>query len=176
MDRYARGDDAAFAEVYDGVGPRVLGYLVRSTADRHLAEDLAQQTFLQMHAARGTYVSGSDVVAWAFAIARCLLIDRHRRAWREVPVEEPQAGASNDPPPDEVMQAAQAATRLEQALARMPETQRVAFELLKLDGLSVAQAADVLGTTPTAVKLRAHRAYEALRASLRDEDPLELAP
>jgi RNA polymerase sigma-70 factor (ECF subfamily) len=55
-----------------------------------------------------------------------------------------------------------------EVLAKLPETQRVAFELLKQEGLSVAEAAQVLGTTPAAVKLRAHRAYEALRRALGD--------
>jgi RNA polymerase sigma-70 factor (ECF subfamily) len=48
--------------------------------------------------------------------------------------------------------------------------QRVAFELIKQDGLSVAEAAQVLGTTVAAVKLRAHRAYEALRGALRGSE------
>jgi RNA polymerase sigma-70 factor (ECF subfamily) len=61
---------------------------------------------------------------------------------------------------------------LQQTLDSLPESQRVAFELIKGDGLSVAQAAETLGTTVTAVKLRAHRTYEALRSALRDASPL----
>jgi RNA polymerase sigma-70 factor (ECF subfamily) len=52
----------------------------------------------------------------------------------------------------------------------MPEAHRVAYILVRQEGLSVAEAAEVVGTTPTAMKLRAHRAYEALRAALRDEE------
>jgi RNA polymerase sigma-70 factor (ECF subfamily) len=66
------------------------------------------------------------------------------------------------------VQAQQLATRIQRELARLPETQRVAFELVKQEGLSLAEAAQVLGTTVAAVKLRAHRAYEALRAVLGD--------
>ena len=51
-------------------------------------------------------------------------------------------------------------------LARIPSSQRVAFELLRVDGLSHDEAAQVLGTTVNAVKLRAFRAYSALRAVL----------
>ena len=58
--------------------------------------------------------------------------------------------------------------RIGAELERLPENQRVAFELIKQDGLSVAEAAQVLGTTVAAVKLRAHRAYEALRAALAE--------
>ena len=53
-------------------------------------------------------------------------------------------------------------------LSRLPESQRVAFELIKQDGFSVAEAADVLGISVSAVKLRAHRTYEALRSVLGD--------
>ena len=170
MDRYARGEDAAFGDVYDAVEPRVRAFALRGTRDRAAAEDLTQHTFLRMHAARASYVEGSDVLAWAFAIARSLMIDRNRRLWREVVLEQPEQGASRDPAPDEVVQATQAKARLQKALAGMPEKQRVAFELLKFDGLSIAHAAEVLGVTSTAVKLRAHRAYEALRESLGDDE------
>jgi RNA polymerase sigma-70 factor, ECF subfamily len=51
-------------------------------------------------------------------------------------------------------------------LNRLPEASRVAFELIQLDGLSIAEAAEVLGTTSAAVKMRAHRAYQTLRERL----------
>ena len=73
---------------------------------------------------------------------------------------------SLDASADDVVIGKEMAARLEGELRRLPENQRVAFELIKNEGLSVAQAAQVLGTTVTAVKLRAHRAYEALRAVL----------
>jgi RNA polymerase sigma-70 factor (ECF subfamily) len=55
---------------------------------------------------------------------------------------------------------------VERELSRLPETQRVAFELLRVDGLSHDEAAEALGTTVNAVKLRAFRAYSAIRAVL----------
>jgi RNA polymerase sigma-70 factor (ECF subfamily) len=50
----------------------------------------------------------------------------------------------------------------------MPEGQRLAFELLKRDGLSLVEAAEILGIGVGAVKVRAHRAYEAIRAVLHE--------
>ena len=64
--------------------------------------------------------------------------------------------------------ARETAARLQRALGSLPETQRRAFELVRLDGLSHEQAAATLGVTVCAVKLRAHRAYEALRSALED--------
>jgi RNA polymerase sigma-70 factor (ECF subfamily) len=170
MDRYARGEDAAFAEVYDGLAPRLFGFLLRQTRDRAKAEDVVQQTMLQMHRARGRFLPGAEVTPWAFAIARRLLIDQHRRGGREVlaPTDDDVADVlvSLDAPADEVAMAKEVAARVKKELERLPENQRVAFELIKQEGLSVAEAAEVLGTTVAAVKLRAHRAYEALRSAL----------
>ena len=175
MDRYARGDDAAFAEVYDLLAPRLFGFALRSTRDRGKAEDVVQQTMLQMHRARGRFVPGAEVVPWAFAIARRLVIDQHRRRGREVLAANDDDSATEllialDAPADQIAIAKELAAALTAELAKLPENQRVAFELVKQEGLSVAQAAAVLGTTVAAVKLRAHRAYEALRAALAGRD------
>ena len=174
MDRYARGEDAAFAEVYDKLAPRLYGFLVRRTHDRAKAEDILQQTMLHIHRARGRFLPGAEVMPWAFAIARRLLIDQHRRGGRELLAkgDDEDVGdllVSLDAGADELAIAKEVATRLGEELQRLPEKQRVAFELIKQDGLSVAEAAQVLGTTVAAVKLRAHRAYEALRSVLSSE-------
>jgi len=173
MDRYARGDDSAFGAVYDGLAPRLQSFLLRYTHDRAKAEDVVQQTMLKIHRARGRFTLGGQVVPWAFAIARRLLIDHHRRGGREIlaPTSDDtltQLLAAVDAPADDVAIAKEVAEHLANELARLPENQRVAFELIKQDGLSVAEAAQVLGTTVAAVKLRAHRAYEALRVVLAD--------
>jgi RNA polymerase sigma-70 factor (ECF subfamily) len=70
--------------------------------------------------------------------------------------------------PEQLVEAREFAQRFADALARLPESQRTTFELLKQDGLTLAEAAAVLGVTVTAVKLRAHRAYESLRVALGD--------
>lgn len=181
MERYAGGDDAAFAVVYDGLAPRLMAFLVRYTRDRARAEDVVQQTMLQMHRARGRFTPGAQVVPWAFAIARRLLIDSHRRGGREVlsPTGDDdyeQVLAAVDARADDVAIAKEIAAKLGEELAKLPENQRTAFELIKQDGLSVAEAAQVLGTTVAAVKLRAHRAYEALREVLADIDPKSSKP
>jgi RNA polymerase sigma-70 factor (ECF subfamily) len=170
MERYACGDDSAFALVYDAVAPRLYGYLLRQTRDRARAEDLLQQTMLHIHRARARFLPGAEVTPWAFAIARRLVVDGVRRERREVLAEdgEPDPGASLDPSADDLVHAHEIANRMQRALAGLPASQRAAFELIKQEGLSVAEAAQVLGTTVSAVKLRAHRAYEALRGALGD--------
>ncbi len=175
MDRYADGDEAAFATVYDLLAPRLFAFFVRRTADRVLAEDLVQQSLLHMHAARNAYARASDVVPWAFAIARNLLVSSRRRGRREVlfATQEEAAAAldarrERSDVPDGALGAAELARRAAKALASMPEPHREAYLLVRRDGLSIAQAASALGATETAVKLRVHRAYEALREALAE--------
>lgn len=169
MGRYAGGNDAAFADVYDAVAPRIHGYLLRQTRDPAAADDLLQKTLLQIHRKRGTYVAGLAVLPWAYAIARRLCIDEFRRQktdmlWsaRELADDHGLDGAA----PDDEVGYRQLLQRLETELQSLPETQRAAFDLLRIEGLTHDQAAQVLGTTVNAVKLRAFRAYRTIRAVL----------
>lgn len=126
-----------------------------------------------MDPARRNHVRGSDGRQWAFAIGRNLLTDARRRGAREVlfPTAEDEADAfdaetSRDSCPKGLAAAQQMAHLVTEELARLPQSQRDAYDLIRREGLSVAETAEVMGTTPTAIKLRGHRVYEALRAVL----------
>jgi RNA polymerase sigma-70 factor (ECF subfamily) len=125
-----------------------------------------------MHRARGTFLKGGAVLPWAFAIARRLVLDQVRsddRTLRVLRCDDGSASALAVSPvdrPEQVAEARQLAASLAATLARLPGSQRTAFELLKRDGLTLAEAAASLGVTVTAVKLRAHRAYVSLRGTL----------
>ena len=169
MGRYAEGDAQAFEVVYDQLAPRLYGYLLRQTRDVARAEDLLQQTFLLLHRNRGSFSPGAPVVPWAFAIARRLSIDQLRRARFEGSSSDGAAGAdcaTADPQPDALASARQLDGQFRQAFAKLPASQQAAFTMIRQEGLTMAEAAAVLGTTASAVKLRAHRAYEALRQAL----------
>jgi RNA polymerase sigma-70 factor (ECF subfamily) len=129
---------------------------------------------LQMHHARSHFSAGAAVTPWAFAIARRLLIDTIRKEGRECFTEDQHFGEATegtlpDAGPDALIARQRLVRRLDQELARLPEAHRIAFELVQRDGLSMAETAQVLGTTVAAVKLRAFRTYEALRAVLGEQ-------
>jgi RNA polymerase sigma-70 factor (ECF subfamily) len=172
MDRYARGDDEAFDEVFLQGSPRVFGFLLRVCGDRSLAEDLTQEAFSRIHRARGRFVAGSAALPWMLAIARNALLDNWRReevrrvAGKRDPVAEEVRVAPPDSRGDEVLSARETLDLVRRTLNRIPRLQREAFVLLRFEGLSVREAANVLGATESAVKLRAFAAYEALRAAL----------
>jgi RNA polymerase sigma-70 factor (ECF subfamily) len=171
MERYAEGDDAAFSDLYALLAPRLQAFLWRRTRNASRAEELVHDTFLRMHANRRHFARGAEVMPWAFAIARRLLIDDHRKSSHELPDPDQDAGG---PWLDAVVAFRRLGRRIMEELERVPEQHREAFTLVQIDGLSMAEAAQVLGCTVGAVKLRAHRTYEALRDRLGDEVREEL--
>ena len=166
MERYAQGDDAAFEPLYDGLAPRLRGFLKRSLHDSALADDLVQQTFLRMHRARASFEKNGAVLPWAYAIARRLMFDalRSRRRKPEIAISKEDLLRSSDNP-EARFSDRESLAKLQAKLAKLPEEHRVAFELVRLEGLSLAEAAEVVGVTPVAMKMRAHRAYVALGLS-----------
>ncbi len=168
MERYADGDGAAFSTLYDELSPRLFHYAARQLQNRAAAEDIVQQALLQIHCARGNFTRGAAVLPWAYAIARRLVIDASRRRGREdlradpgQGVEEPAGAAALD----EALHRKRSEAALRRDFLRLPPAQREAFELVKLEGLSVAESAEVLGITRGMVKIRAHRATAALRSA-----------
>jgi RNA polymerase sigma-70 factor (ECF subfamily) len=170
MDLYARGDDAAFAQLYRHAAPRVRGFLMRMSGDLASSDDLVQETLLRVSRARGSFEEGAAAWPWILTIARNVFLDATRhaqvrtRSLREAAALKP--GASPEAQGDEVLAGQELLAVVRGTLAGLDVRQREAFVLLRFEGLTVKQAAKVLGTTEGAVKIRAFRAYEALRAAI----------
>jgi RNA polymerase sigma-70 factor (ECF subfamily) len=185
MQRYCDGEAGAFRELYALVAPRLLGYLLKMARERALADDLLQQTFLKVHRARMAYVREADPIPWIYSIAHRTFIDetrKHKRAVVRVGEAEalPEVAAAitgeSEDRRDEVRGDPELVTAALAALAALPPQQREAVVLTKLDGRTVAEAAEIAGTTVGAMKVRAHRGYEALRRLLgKPEDPAKKA-
>lgn len=172
MAGYVGGDLAAFDALYGHLAPRLHGYLVSLARDRDRADDLLQIAFLKMHHARAAWIPGAAVLPWAFAIARNAFYDDARHAAR-APDRPTDTGELPELADLDARAEAEAIgdvdRRVEEigaALERLHPSQREAFVLTKQMGLSLREAADVLSTTESAVKLRVHRAYVALRKLL----------
>lgn len=131
-------------------------------------EDLVQETLLAVHNQRHTYDAGQPLTAWVHAIARYKLIDLLRR----------RAGhdALNDPLDDEFeviaasdTGASDARRDLAKLLEQLPDRQRLPIVHMKLEGLSVVEAARRSGMSESAVKVGVHRGLKALAAMIRSE-------
>ena len=171
MARYCDGDASAFRELYAQVAPKLLGYLIKMARTRAVAEDLLQQTFLKVHRARSAYVRGADPLPWIYSIAHRTFLDETRRKKRAVvrvgdedalPEIAADLHGQTDDRRDDPADPELVKTALD-ALAELPEQQRQAVVLTKLEGKTVAEAAEIAGTTIGAMKVRAHRGYEVLR-------------
>ena len=175
MSRYAEGHDSAFAEVFNGLSARLLAFLRRLCGSVELAHDLTQETFLRMHRARGSFVPGSAVVPWAYAIARNCFVSHARSlkskaARSSLDIADHEVAAGLDSNAEEAAAVRQSAELVEKTLARMSVTNREAFVLIRFEGQTVADAAQILGASEGAVKLRAFRAYEILRDALKSAE------
>lgn len=165
MVRYVEGDLAAFDEIYRQLSPKLFGYLMRLTRHQQRAEDLVQITLTKVHRARDSYLRGAPLLPWILAIARRSFYDERRRA-KVRPEDLSHDGTMPEPrrTPEGVDN--DVAEALELALSRLPPAYAEAIQLTKVTGLSIAEAAEVLGATRTAVKLRVHRGYKQLRNEL----------
>jgi RNA polymerase sigma-70 factor (ECF subfamily) len=185
MDRYADGDASAFPILYDAIAPRIEGLVRRRTSDASRIDDIVQQTFERIHRARGTFIRGSDVLSWAFKIARNLCLDLGAQGWRERPADGQQGKdgrdgeASGDPIAKavaEVVDAERIATaretlgRLVRAFRALPEPQQLALELVRVEGFSMAVAAENLGVTLPSLKMSVFRGAAALRGAVLEDD------
>lgn len=174
MERYADGEDAAFAELYALLAPALRRFGLRQQLGAAAADDLAQQTLLQLHLNRAGFVRGAAVLPWAYAIARNLVRDAGRHRHREDLLEQEAAGGMLAPAaaaaPDEALEHRRREEQLRRDLALLPANLREAFLLVKVEGLPIRDAAEVLGISGANVKVRAHRALEALRRAGRALD------
>ncbi len=163
------GDGLAYERLLREIVPMLRAFVTSRLRDPVAAEDVVQNVLLSMHRARHTYRPERPFAPWLRAIARNAITDlrreQARRRERETDAEvEHLEGA---------MPRVEAALseRLVRALDQLPGSQREAVALLHLEGLSVAEAAERAGVSPSALKVRAHRGYKALRQILGREEP-----
>jgi RNA polymerase sigma-70 factor (ECF subfamily) len=165
------GDADAYRALLTAVTPRIRrivharrGFL--GTAD---TEDLVQDVLLSVHSVLATYDPSRPFMPWLMAIIRNRLVDAARRYGRqrahEMHVDDVQVtfGQVAANTRDEGIGDLEA---LEQALRKLPAGQRLAIQLLKLQELSLKEAAATTGTTVTALKVATHRAMVSLRRIL----------
>jgi RNA polymerase sigma-70 factor (ECF subfamily) len=157
------GDHEAYRALLVEVSAILHAFLRRRLADPDEVADVVQETLMTLHYARNTYDPARPFDPWMFTIARHVLIDHVRRRARGAGIEQL---ADVDLPDVAAPEPALSDDRLFEALEQLPHAQREAFVMLKLDGLSVAAAAARVGVSPGALKVRAHRAYKAVRALL----------
>ncbi|MCX6118163.1 MAG: sigma-70 family RNA polymerase sigma factor [Proteobacteria bacterium] len=143
-------------------------------ADHNWQDDILQNSLIAIHKYRHTYIPGRPIFPWIYAICRHTTIDHFRKIRRHQKIEDPRSidviesmqlfDASNALSDESF---AELSDRALKALETLPEKQRRIVTLMKLDGLSVKEISNLTGTTESAIKVNAHRAYEKLRTILK---------
>jgi RNA polymerase sigma-70 factor (ECF subfamily) len=166
-----RGDSIAYERLLGELLPFVRAVVRARIGDDPNAEDVVQDVLLAIHTARHTFQAGRELEPWVRTIARNAVIDSvRRRARQRARSSDVEADSLPENSGERASAEAQPLPRaMERALEQLPNVQREAVVLLKIEGLSVVEAAQRANTTPGALKLRAHRGYRLLRDLLGRE-------
>ncbi len=178
MLRFRSGDVRAFEILLQRHRQSVYEFVLRSVGffNAAQAEDLTQETFLRVVKQAATYEPRSKFTTWLFTLARNLCIDasrrrKHRKAQSlDAPDEEGHSllerTSDGGMAVDRQAVSSELRTRLERAIAELPEDQREVFLMRESADLSFKEIADVIGISENTVKSRMRYALEKLRASL----------
>ena len=172
MQAAQQGDATAYHRLLCTITPRIRRIVARRRgfAGPEDVEDLVQDVLLSLHAVRATYDPSRPFMPWLLAIVRNRLADGARRhgrtSAREVLVDDADV-TFVAPATNSTLDTLDDLEALDHALQALSAAQRQAIELLKLQELSLKEAANVSGTTIGALKVATHRAIAALRKALR---------
>lgn len=164
MIKAQEGDRSAYDTLLREISQMLRGFFGSRAECNEAADDLVQETLVSIHRARHTYMSDRPFAPWMYAIARCRLADHWRKGSRRVQQISMDGGLdSTFDQAEPVLTESPLLDQVRASLAELPERQRTIVQLLKLDGLSIKEAARRLNMTEAALKVAAHRAYERLR-------------
>jgi RNA polymerase sigma factor (sigma-70 family) len=168
MQAFAADDGEAFGELFRRWAPALVRVTQRQLGRRADAEDIVQQTFLQLHRARRDFKPGMKLRPWLFTIALnlCRDLQRYRGRRHELPVDELELAAPAESGEGERVELQ---AKVRSALGGLSAEQRQVIELHWFEELPFAEIATIVGASAGAVRVRAHRGYETLRKSLGAE-------
>ncbi len=168
-----RGDRAAYRRLLAEIAPYVRSLAMRCQRNACDVEDCVQDVLLTVHAVRHTYDPMRPFAPWLVAIAHRRIADRlrrqHRSTLREVPFTDEHESQLQDAASG-ADEAASDARAVREAIGRLPVAQREAMRLLKLQELSLREAASMSGMSIGALKIATHRAMKSLRRMLGTGD------
>lgn len=168
VQRVGRGDQRAFRELVDRYLTPITRFALRILGDRAEAEEVAQETFLRLWTAAADFEPHAQPKTWLYRIARNQCIDRIRKRRAHGQEVELQEREADEDRPSALLLRKQIAAQVGEALATLPERQREAITLVHYEGLSGAEACEVLAVSAEALESLLARGRRALREQLRD--------
>jgi RNA polymerase sigma-70 factor (ECF subfamily) len=171
------GNLAAFKEIYDAHAGLVYSVAYRMLRDRHHAEDVTQEVFLEAYRSLDTFRGESRLSTWLYRIAVNRSLNHQRKQklqrWLSLDFEDTSGETAGqhvqgepEDGPDTLMEKKDTERIVEDAINRLPERQRTAIVLHRYEGLSHEAIAEVLGVTIGSVESLLHRAKQSLARRL----------
>ncbi len=169
------GDQLAFKQLVDTWQHMVYNTVLSIVQDSHEAEDVSQEVFIQVHQSVKSFRGDAKLSTWLYRVAVTKALDAERkkkskkrlanlRSW--IGLGEKQEEVADFHHPGVALDNKERATILFKAMQQLPENQRIAFTLIKAEGLSYDETAEILNVTVKAVEALMHRAKENLRKLL----------
>lgn len=176
VERLKQGDEAAFKLIVETWQDMVYNTALGIVQNPEDAEDISQEVFVQVYNSVSSFKGDSKFSTWLYRITITKSLDHERRKKRKkrfafvksIFGEESQVVVN--PPdfhhPGVVLDKKEKAAALFKAIAKLPENQRIAFSLHKVEGLSYQEVSEVMNTTVSSVESLMHRAKNNLKKSL----------
>jgi RNA polymerase sigma-70 factor (ECF subfamily) len=162
VDRCKEGQEAASRELFRLYQRRVHAALYRILGSNRDIDDLMQEAFIQVFRSLHTYRGDSRLATWIDRVTVRVAF-RYLRDKKRVPMPLAEIDdESRGPRPSEQAAAREGVRRLYELLSELPPSSRVAFALHELDGRSIAEVAEIVGSAKSATKLRIWRARKQL--------------
>jgi len=173
--RLKNGDQAAIKELVTDYGNTVINICYRFLLSKEDAEDVSQEVFIEVFQSIGTFRGDAKLSTWIYRIAVTKSLDEIKRRNRKkrlsslgriLHIDEVANWISGGPMPDKSIHEREKMNELNQILNSLPDSQRVAFTLSKLDGYSNSEIATIMNTTTIAVESLVYRAKKKLSAEI----------
>jgi RNA polymerase sigma-70 factor, ECF subfamily len=181
MLRFRAGDESAFRDLFEKHSRAIVNFAYNFVGSRPRAEELAQDIFLQIYRAGARYEPHAKFTTWLYRIATNACLNEVRRPERryktrslehepddsreraEIGIADPQAVSG-----ESALAGRELEARIRDVLGELPENQRAALILSRVDGLSYRQVADALECSESAVKSLVFRATATMRKELEE--------
>ena len=175
VSRAASGDDSAFTTLVTRCQPAVFRWALVFAGDPDEAEDITQEVFVRIYRQLGSYRSDGSFEAWLYRITRRAAIQMRRtRSRRSRLALSPAARPLRDvytTDPGGRVDRERAASVIHELFAELPRRQREIFDLVDLQGLSPAEAAERTGMKPVSARANLFKARKAIREGLLASHP-----
>ena len=169
----AKGDTAAFEELYTRYYGRIFAFVYRRVQARELAEDITADVFMKaLNGLPKFQWQGVSFSAWLYRIANNRITDQFRRSGKgrvAVAVEDVKTLVDERPLPEDKILAAIRRAEVEEAIGKLSDQDQLVVTLTFYDELSSAEIANVMGISVNLVYVRLHRALKRMRRVLGDD-------